>query len=269
MPQGQSQTRNAELVRLLSADFQPRYESAFAWSRAASLHLLLPGLRGFWPMSAFDSSGNAQDQSGHAHHLTYNGNPQYTFRALHPYIAFDGAGDYLARADEADLDITGTEAYVVAAARGMTQGGWFYFDNAASGNERIMTKRGDASNISWFMGRIAAGVAVFAVTSDGTAGTLASVSSTATVGAGAWTFIAGRFDPSTTLDVWVNGAQATNAAAIPASIFSGNGPFQVSGYNGATELMTGRAALCFLCAAALSDTQISSIFNATRALFGV
>jgi hypothetical protein len=230
---------------------------------AVAPFLLLPGLRGFWPMSAFDSSGNAQDQSGHAHHLTYNGNPTYNYTGLAPHIMLDGVGGYLSRADEADLDITGTEAYVAAAARGLTVGGWFYHQNAAGTEEQIIAKYAAAGDQrSWQMRRWTTGAAQVLISSDGTAGTLLTAGG-ATLAASTWYHIVARFVPSTSLAICVNGVWSSVVVAVPASIHSGTAALNV-GFS-----LPGRASLCFLCAAALSDTQIASIFNATRALFGV
>ena len=83
------QRRNDESVNLLSADLQLRYESAFAWKTACSMYQALTGLRGFWPMSALASGGNAFDLSANVRTLTYNGNPTYDFDSLAPYIRFD------------------------------------------------------------------------------------------------------------------------------------------------------------------------------------
>lgn len=112
-------------------DFQRRGEPNFAWQKVLSMYTLLPGLRGFWPMSLFDSSGNCLDASPNAHTLTYSGNPRYCLDGLAPYLKFGGT-DYLIRADEADFDIIGTEGYVNSNLRGLTIGGWFYFETLAS-----------------------------------------------------------------------------------------------------------------------------------------
>jgi len=102
--------------------------------------LALPGLRGFWPMSSFNEAGNAYDMSEQGRVMTYNGNPLYNYDGVVPYVALDGIGDFLSRADEAGLDIIGTETYVDGAVHGLTLGGWFYFDNALGSNEKLIAK---------------------------------------------------------------------------------------------------------------------------------
>lgn len=265
------QRRNDELVSLLGADLQRRYESGFAWRTACSTILALPGLRGFWPMSAFESGGNCFDQSGNGRTLTYNGNPVYNFDGLAPYIRFDGTGDYLSRADESGLDITGTETYVAAGHMGLTIGGWFRPEDTTNA-QSILTKYGAVGNYSYALnlfGHVAGDPVDFRISDDGT--NTSAVTSTSGYTANEWYFIAGRFNDADTgaeLAVWLND-ELTTAATARASIFSGNGPLNISGQNNGTALYTGRASLCFLCATALADATVWAIYQQTRALFKV
>src|SRR5512139_445268 len=108
------QERNAELVDMLRADFQPRNEMAFSWGNAYSVFIQLPGLRGLWIMSGVTGAGSVRDNSNNAMTLSGAGDVDFgldltTARCLATYSHFDGTGDYLYRADEAVLDITGTE----------------------------------------------------------------------------------------------------------------------------------------------------------------
>jgi len=226
----------------------------------------LPGIRGIWPMAACDSSGNAQDCSGHEHHLTYNGNPVYGYDGLAPYIAFDGTGDYLDRGDEADLDITGTETYVEAAAQGLTMGGWFYLTETAT-NEGLISKYNIPGNNGYIIQKLAAGPDVVRMIVDN--GALVT-SGILDITLDTWNHIVGKFAPSAELYVYVDSVQSDNGAGIPAAIGNNAIAFEISGYNnGISQLLTGRASLCFLCAAALSDTCIQSLFQQQRSLFGV
>lgn len=265
------QKRNDELVDMLGADFQKRCESSFSWKTACSMIQGLTALRGFWPMSAFDSSGNAIDLSGQNRTLTYNGNPVYHYESLSPYIAFDGTGDYLSRLDEAGLDITGTETYVVAAQRGLTLGGWFYPQNIAAA-QALISKLVTAGNYSYELslrGDVANDPAQFNMSDDGV--NTSNVQSSVAYTANTWQFIAGRFCDAKTneeLAVWINDTQTTAVTGRP-SIFAGANDFAVGGKAGGTVLYTGRASLVFLCASALADATVWSIFQHTRSLFGV
>ena len=270
------QKRNDELVDLLAADFVRRYEANVAWGNACSLIQQLPGLRGFWPMSAVDSSGNAEDQSGHGHVLSYQGNPVYGSWGLAPCIRFDGTGDYLSRSDEADLDITGTETYFTSqdtddgVARGLTLGGWFRPEDNTTEEALISKWSAAAGNYSYkitLRGDIANDPVRFAMSDDGT--NISNVDSGA-YSIDTWQFMAGRFcdgDSGAELAVWLDGTMTTGATAR-ASVFSGSADLYV-GNDMPNNYYQGRASLVWLCAAALTDAMVWAVYQQTRALFGV
>lgn len=221
----------------------------------------LPGLRGYWPMSAFDSSGNAIDQSGNGRTLTYNGNPTYNFTTQGgPYCDLDGTGDYFSRADEAGLDILGTEAYVATANAGLTLGGWFWAD-VLSGTQGLIAKTGSVTTAAYNLVFNSTAARMEAIS----AGTGYSASSAA-LSTSTWYFIAGRFDPSTSVDVWVYTTKVSNTTSIPASLTNSDGPFQIGSYSGT---LNGRVGMCFLCTMVLSDTAIENIYEGTRAFYGI
>jgi len=78
-----------------------------------------------------------------------------------------------------------------------------------------------------------------------------------------------RFDPSTTLDIFVNGDKDSIGAGAVASIHSGAADFYIGAYDPGTNPFRGRVSLAFLCAAYLSDAHIFSIYQQSRALFGI
>lgn len=225
--------------------------------------LSIPGLVGFWPMSSVQrSTGNAYDVSGQGRTLAYNGNPTYNYLANGtPYIDLDGTGDYLSRADETDLDVLGTETIYATAVRGLAFGGWFLF-NALPAAARPMGKDDLGANRSY-------GIFTTAAAVEGIINGTTSVISTVVPVTGAWYFIVIRLIPSTELAIFANSTKTINIAAIPASINNSAAAFTIGASGAATQLMTGRASLCFLSANALSDGKISSIFQQTRGAFGV
>ena len=262
------QLRNAEIVDVLSADFQLRYEPNFACANAISIGKMLPGLRGFWAMSATASTGEARDMSDQDMHLTYAGNPTYGYQGLAPYITFDGTGDYLSRSDTANLDITGTETIYAPNVRGLTLGGWFY-RSAAGVEQGLMSKWNTVltNQRSYMLYLNASNQILFSISTDGT--TVVSVTHTETIATNQWTFIAGRFKPGSELKIWKNLTARTNTTGIPASIFNSTANFNVGAYaNGSLGLFTGRASLCFLSAMYLNDYFITNFYHQTRALFG-
>ncbi|MGD8500733.1 MAG: hypothetical protein PVJ86_08805 [Phycisphaerales bacterium] len=227
--------------------------------------LALPGLRGFWPMSAFQSNGDCFDQSGNGRLLTYNGNPTYNYDDLVPYIDLDGTGDYLLRGDEAGLDITGLETYVAAAVRGLTAGGWFWIDSHAA-ESTLISKYDVGGNQRTFSLHIApAGNLRGYLSNNGVAfETIAA----GVITTGEWFFAVFRFDPGNEKSLFLNNVETVQATAY-ASLHLGTADLLIGGIHGGTRLLDGRASLCFLCATLLSDGILSSLFQQTRPVFGV
>jgi hypothetical protein len=261
--------RNDELLDMLQGEFQRRFEPNFAWGNAVSLMSLLPGLRGFWPMSSVHENGNALDLGGRGLTLTYTGNPTYNVQGLAPYIDLDGVGDYLVRLDEAALDITGTETFVAASKRGLTLGGWFWLDSLVARRPLVAKYTFTASNnrayqLSWNLATTTFGLSISV---DGIVATVVNSSITPVVSR--WYFVVGRFTPSTEIAVFANGVKTTNVVAIPASIFNSTANFFIGTDDDLTALLDGRASLVFLCAESLSDAVIKMVYEQTRALFGV
>ena len=251
----------------LSARFQRRYETQFAWKSACSVILGLPALIGFWPTSAI-GLGGSRDIAGGGLHLTYNGNGTYNRAGLAPYFDADGAGDYLDRADEALLDITGLETYIDAAVRGLTIGGWFWVDTL-NDFDAFIGKYAAGQFSYWLRQSTAANARVdFLVSNNGVAAVLAS-STVGSLSTGEWRFLVGRFDPSTRIALFDTGNWYTNIVAIPASLHIGTADLVVCAGTAGINTMDGRASLNFLCAAQLDNSLIVSIFEQTKAMYGV
>lgn len=252
------------------AFFLSRNDLINRWGNIISSWSFLPGLVGFWPMSPVQrSTGNAYDMSGQGRTLTYNGNPTYNiYNNFVPYIDLDGAGDFLLRADETDLDVLGTETINAAAVRGATFGGWFWADVLAT--SVLIGKWTTAGNQRSYMEYItgAGGTITGAVSTNGIA-VLTQASSNAIV-VGSWFFAVTRFVPSTTLDIYLNNTKTTLAAGVPASIFNSTAGLIVGANEaGASALLDGRATLCFLSHQIFSDALINAMFQQSRILFGV
>lgn len=270
MPTAQQQ--NADLVELLSVYFVENDNPSYALGQAVSSILALPALRAFWPMSSVDfaAASRARDIAGSGYHLSDNNTVLFGYDQLAPYAEFDGVNQYLDRADGGAAnwaDIIGTEAYVVAAQRGLTLGGWFYFDGAAAGTTYLMAKHGGVGQRSYYIRRIASGVVQFIISVDGTAET--TVSSGAAINVASWVFFVARFDPGAELALFTNNDKQTQLVAVPASISDSTATFQIGARAGAANPMDGRASLCWLCAAALSDSQASALYHNTRKLYNV
>jgi len=258
-------------VRTLERDIErlKTHESGKTIGDAIGSYLALPGLVGFWPMSSVQrSTGNAYDISGQGRTLTYNGNPTYNiFNSLVPYIDFDGTGDFLSRADETDSDILGTETIYASAVRGLTMGGWFWMDNFTAATQGLIGKNnGVTNNRSYLLLAANTPLFRFQVSVDGIATVSADVSSPV---ASAWYWLVGRYTPSAEVALFANTSKVTTTVSVPASIFNSNAAFEIGDANAGALPMDGRAALCFLCANAVSDARLDKLFNETRRLFGV
>jgi len=243
-----------------------------AFRHHVSLFSSLPGLRGLWTANHLAANGDWEDWTKYDLMLTANGTPGFNYsNNLATYISFDGANDYFSRADEAALDITGTESHIDTAAQGLTVGGWFWSSDAANA-QYLASKLGAAGNYSWdlaFRADVAGDPVRFEVTDDGTV--LTAVDSAGTMATSVWSFVVGRYcdnNAGEELAVFLNGVKTTGVAA-EASIFSGNGPFEVGSGNGGTGKFSGAIAVVFLCAAALNDDMIGAAFQQSRALYGV
>lgn len=258
------QKRNDAMVNLLRADFQGRYEPQFALANAQALFTSLPGLRGLWFMSGVDSNGDVYDISGVGKTLTNNNTVVFDNDSLVPYAQFVAANsEYLERTDEADLDISGTEAFI--ANNGLTMGGWFYHDTIGA-SQGELTKWGNSGNLSYLLFVTGGGAVSFQMSDDGT--NVSAVNSAA-ITANVWRFHVGRFTPSSEVAVFVNNIKVT-AATARASIFNSSANFRIGSTNaGAGRFLDGRAAFCFLCASALPDFMVSNLFHQTKAMFDV
>lgn len=255
---GSVQLYNSELVDNLLGILQARNDPNFAWKTAVGMHQNLNGLRGFWPLTSRDENDAMYDLSGQGRTLTNNSAMAFGVHGLATYAIHDGAGDYGSRADEAGLDITA----------GLTLGCWVYLENAPGADTGIISKWTTTGNQRAYLLNVNSTPTVeFQVSSNGTATISSGVSATLTEDR--WYHIAGRYDPSTALDIFLNGVKVSNTTSIPAAINNATAPLNLGAHNAGAVLLDGRTNLPFLCAAVLSDATIQSIYHHTRALFGV
>lgn len=253
-----TQKLNAEQVELLKTSFFARNEPNVALGNLGGM-FGLPMLRGLWLYSGVDENGNAYDSSVQGRTLTNVSSLQYsTYNGLAPYAIHDGSADYLTRADEAGLDITGA----------LTWGCWMRSNDAPAGNESLVNKWNATGNLRAYLLRLTSTPDFCCLVSlDGTAET--SVTSSVTYAPDVWFHVVGRYTPSTELAIFVNGTKTVNTTSIPASLFNSSSAFRVGANGAAGEVLDGDTALPFLCAAALSDTFIQMLlYHQQRALFG-
>lgn len=260
------QIRNTEIANLQSPDGF----NYGLWTEVIAGFQAIPGLVGFWPMSSIQrSTGNVYDLSGQGRNLTYNvGVGSFlSYTGLVPFFNFAGGG-YLSRADETDLDILGSESFYASSVRGLTQGGWFWFNELGGVARGLIGKsNGPVNQRGWILFSSTTNTIYWQVSSNGTATVAFDTGFTPTIGQ--WYHIVSRYVPSTSLDVYINGTKYTYTTSIPASIFNSTANFEIAAFNAGVQTFSGRISLCFLCANNLSDSIINGIYQRSRLLFGV
>lgn len=251
-----TQILNAQMLEILKGTFVPRRDPVLAWSRAISQMMLLPGLRALYGMGSVDESGNVYDHSGQGRTLSNVSTLAFgVYNTLVPYAIHDGSADCLRRADEAGLDITGV----------LTCGGWFYATDATPGADMgLFTKWSTLGQRAYALKLLTTGLVQGLVSSNGT---LETTVSSAAVSTATWFHVALRYTPSTELSLWVNGVETVNTTSIPASIFSSSAALEIGAFNAGSSVLDGRSTLGFLCAAALGDTTITTLYQSQRAVF--
>jgi len=248
-----TQRRNAEQVRLLSADFIRKMDNAYLWAMTPGAYLMLPNLRAFFPMSAVNATPRVWSLVNGAE-LVINGSPTFGAYGLAPYCALTGSG-YLRSPVNANLETTGA----------LTVGLWV---SAAAFNTPLVSMW-RTSGEGWQLYTDADGLANFKVEGGG-GSTVYTATSADAMTLDTWTFVVGRYTPSTELAVCVNGVWATNTTSIPATITDPNERVTVGALSdGSGTKLTGNVSLAFLCHAALSDIQVAALYGLTRVLFGV
>ena len=270
----QSSRENAEL---LSAEFQRRYEPNFAWGQVISNYLMLPALRGFWPCSANNTAGGTINLCDIANGYSpamgavIGALPIFSSIGLIPYIELLRAnGDYFVYVDDPQFDILGTEAYI--SSKGCTFGFWAYpytlgnpFVEFAKYQRAVIAQQSYAAYI---------GAGNSQVISFGNGVAVTSAASVSAVQTDTWQFVAGRFIPATSVDVYLNTSisvlEKTTVATGNVAIVNSAATLNIGSFSNVPpqDFFDGRLSLIFITASALTDAQIYSLYHQSRPLFG-
>lgn len=215
----------------------------------------LPGLRGYWPMSAVDFLGNAKDHSAGSSDLSRSGTPKFGYDG-NGFVQTGNATDYLAGSVSAQT-VTGVEVWMDPLIRGVTVGCWVNVSSTPASQAGMVSRQSGAGQRSFMLLWSSSDVAHFFVSNDGSA--TVSVASAAQ-GLSMWHFVVGRFTPSTEIAIFVDGIKSINTTSIPASLFVGTSPFEVGRINTtAAQILDGKIRDVFLCSSILSDELIEKI----------
>jgi len=235
-------------------DDQKRFGPAF--KSVAADPFMFNRLHGWWTFGNNDNT-TVFDVSGMSRDLTMNGGVfSSTYNNNIAYMDFDGANDYLSRADEAGLDITGA----------LCLGGWFWLDALAT-TRLLASKWNNVGNQRAYQMYWDSGTGAFACNVSGDGVGNVGVNSAVSVSASTWYFVVMRYTPSIELAIFVNMIKATNVTSIPASLFNSNQIFAI-GTRGSLDLfLDGRSALCFLCSSDLTDIVLRNFYERTKPIF--
>jgi len=250
--------RNDSMTELLRADFFARNEPNAAWSHSISNHLMIPALRGFWPMSAHHVTAQAAyvDDIACGFDLGMINTPwlQQGGLGLPPICQFVAANsEYLTYgADDIQHDILGTETIVTTTQRGLSLGCWVHFTTMGALTGIIGKWWSATDNRAYLLYKNAADQIEFAVSNLGTAASTVIATSAATIAADTWYWVMGRFIPSVKLDVYVDLRRDSSVAAAPAAIFNSSRPLEVGTIDGACFL-DGYLSLMWLAASTTWD----------------
>lgn len=145
---------------------------------------------------------------------------------------------------------------------GFTFGGWFQTGAAAGTLGSVWYA---AANQTWrlyFTGT----KPTFGVSGTGANEILAQ--HPVTVALNTWYFIAGRYNPSTEVALWVNATKTVNTTAVPASLYlTGTIDFCIGSTHTGINLLTGKAAMLFFCNAIVPDIYLTSLYNLGKSVF--
>lgn len=262
------QQYNAQLIEELSADFPRRKDVALDLGLMDGLYMNLPGIRAYWNFARMTYQPTLIDS---VNGMNCTRTLTNTTQIPDPHIVagtFQGNSLWY-RNNEAALYVSGIESLLDAPNRGMYVGCWVY-PTKINSTRCWVAKRAAADNFQFQLKQVNASVD-FSVSVDGI--NWVTVSHANPLIQNKWQFVLGRFDPSTSLDVCLDGIWSTFAAGIPASIFNGAAPLAIGGYRtlvpGNAEFHSGRLAQVFYGAADLPDRYAFNLYQWTRPLFGV
>lgn len=261
---------NSELVKELGAWFLGRDDLVNRWGNLIPSYRALPGLRFFAPMSIVGASGQAVDLAlGNS--LTNNANPLFTYLGFAPLCLYNGSTQYHSIADNSAHDIIGNEAYISGTKQGLTIGMWVQADSL--GATSIMFAKGTTTGNAraYGLSKLNTDNFRFFVSDNGT--NTFTATDTGTFAVDTWYFVAGRFDPSTEVKLWVGSSAGltsfTNTTSIPAALNNSATGLAIGAQADGTSFSNIRASMCFLCAQALDDYYIKALFEGTRKVFGL
>ena len=182
--------------------------------------------------------------------------PVFSYQNLIPCVTLNGSSQYLT------VDITSTNYNLTGA---LTLGAWVK-TNVFTTAQSIIGRWGDNPDWrSYLLSIVNDDTVSFDIVDS--VGSLHSVTTTELMTIDVWTFVCGRFTPSTELSVWYNSTKYTNTTSIPATIFAGTAPFYIGNDALYNNYLNGALSLAFICGQALPDRMIELLYYQSKAMF--
>lgn len=228
------------------------------WSMLLPI-VMVPDLRSLWLAGNYDGV-NVYGHAGQGRTLLVTGALVSGLLSNQvPYLDFDGANDYLSRADEVGLDLTAgfsMAAWVAPHDFDVEMG---LFNHWSSGADQ----RGYLLKID------TTGKATLRISSNGLVGTVVDVTTTGTCTANVWSCIQAYYSPSTALGVRIDDdAWDTNVTSIPAACHNASRAFRIGEADeDSAKRLDGYWAGAWLSGSALSTTAFETIRAAQAPLF--
>lgn len=236
----------------------------------------LPYLRGAWNLGTIRAtSPHIRDITISGNHLINVGVQALNIDDIISCGSWGVAGsDRIYGADSSEFDIQGNETYVTTAYRGLTMGAWIRYAAGSWGSVNNVigkwTYTGNQRSYNLRLG--GSGKPNFYVSGDGTASINKASGVAADLSNGSWSFIAGRYDPSTEIKVYhgKDGELFEDAetSGIPATLFNGTSQFELGSYDGGGGYWQGQIAFPFLCFARLPNIFLTRYYEMTKRIFG-
>lgn len=259
-----------DLIDSMALDPSGSYDVGLGVAMAS--FMAIPGLSALYPgLMGLNTSATPQvwDRMPNNLHLTWDGGSSSrttVWDAVTPILNFAG-GQVAYRADASPYDMTGENAYIASQHRGITVGGWFRPNNPSGTFEVMLAKSGIGATVNYRLQRLSTGYSQFVISSGATNYSVQH----SLLNQYTWYFIVGRFNPSTSVDLIVNGVENKNLTSIPSNIDTNNEPFTLGarsdGAGGYTDYFTGYSGIVFLSQAKLPDAIIQHLYNVSKALY--
>jgi hypothetical protein len=187
--------------------------------------------------------------------FTKVGSPVFSYQNLIPCVTLNGSSQYLT------VDTSSDSRYNLTGA--VTMGAWVRTDVFTTA-QAIMGRWG-SSQQGYLLSIVNDDTVKFEVSASGS--NTFSVLSTDLMTIDVWTFIVGRYTPSTELALWVNTTKTTNVTSIPASLHLSTAAFYLGFDVLTSRYFDGFMSLAFICGDALPDRTIELLYDQTKAMF--